>query len=284
MSAWVHHAMSGSDCFAGYNLAMSFQGKRIVVTGGANGIGLAISKGMAAAGGSVWILDLAAENPADAASAIGAQACIADVTDRTSLERAFETVGVPDVVVVNAGIGDLAPLHETTTGLWERTLAVNLSGSFHTLQIAAEKMKPGRKGSIVLMASTNSFDGEANLIAYNATKAGLLGLLHTAANELGPYGIRINAVCPGLIRTRLTAGSFSKSGVISDYFAHVALGRGGEPEEVAQAVLFLASDFASYITGTTLVVDGGQLASKFGTWGKENDNFDGQRWIRKAGE
>jgi NAD(P)-dependent dehydrogenase (short-subunit alcohol dehydrogenase family) len=202
--------------------------------------------------------------------------------DRPSLESAFDEAGVPDVVVVNAGISRAASLPETTADLWNRTLAVNLSGAFHTVQIAAERMKRARKGSIVLTASTNSFDGEANLVAYNASKAGLLGIIRTAANELGPYGIRINAVCPGLIRTRLTASSFSNSGVISEYFKHIALGRGGEPEEVAQAVMFLASDWASYITGTTLVVDGGQMASKFGTWGKETDSFDGQRWTRGA--
>jgi Enoyl-(Acyl carrier protein) reductase/Plasmid encoded RepA protein len=150
------------------------------------------------------------------------------------------------------------------------------------LLLVKARMKRVRKGSIVLTASTNSFDGEADLIAYNASKAGLLGILRTAANELGPYGIRINAVCPGLIRTRLTASSFSNPNVISDYFKHLALGRGGEPDEVAEAVMFLASDWASYITGTTLVVDGGQMASKFGTWGKETDKFDGQRWTRDA--
>jgi NAD(P)-dependent dehydrogenase (short-subunit alcohol dehydrogenase family) len=259
---------------------MNFQGKKVVVTGGANGIGLAISKGFATAGGSVWIFDLASENPASVAQSIGAQSCIADVKDRHSLESAFDKVGVPAVVVVNAGISGIASFSETTVEHWNRTLAVNLSGAFHTVQIAAERMQPARKGTIVLTASTNSFDGEADLIAYNASKAGLLGILHTAANELGPYGIRINAVCPGLIRTRLTASSFSNPSVISDYFKHIALGRGGEPEEVAQAVLFLASDLASYITGTTLVVDGGQMAAKFGTWGKEADSFDGQRWTR----
>jgi NAD(P)-dependent dehydrogenase (short-subunit alcohol dehydrogenase family) len=260
---------------------MIFNGKSAIVTGGANGIGLAISKGIAAAGGSVWIFDLASENPGVAAQSIGAQACIADVTDRRSLESAFDQAAIPDVVVINAGIARIASLAETSADLWDRTLAVNLSGAFHTVQIAAERMLRARKnGSIVLTASTNSFDGEADLIAYNSTKAGLLGLLHTAANELGPYGIRVNAVCPGLIRTRLTASSFSNPAVLSDYFKHIALGRGGEPEEVAQAVMFLASDRASYITGTTLVVDGGQLASKFGTWGKATDTFDGQRWIR----
>jgi NAD(P)-dependent dehydrogenase (short-subunit alcohol dehydrogenase family) len=261
---------------------MTFHGKNVVVTGGANGIGLAISRSIAGAGGSVWIFDLESENPTEAARSLGAQACIADVTDRPSLERAFDQAGVIDVVVVNAGIGPVASLAETTADLWNRVLDVNLSGAFHTVQIAAERMKRSRKGSIVLTASTNSFDGEADLVAYNASKAGLLGILHTAANELGPYGIRINAVCPGLIRTRLTASSFSNPSVISDYFKHIALGRGGEPEEVAQAVMFLASDAASYITGTTLVVDGGQMAAKFGTWGKETDSFDGQRWTRRG--
>jgi len=262
---------------------MNLQGKHVVVTGGANGIGLAISRAMAAAGGSVSIFDLASESPQEAAKRIpGAQAEIADVTDRRSLESAFHAVPAPDVVAVNAGIGPLAALELTTAEVWNRTLAVNLSGAFHTVQIAAERMKRARKkgGAMVITASTNSFDGEADLIAYNASKAGLLGIVHTAANELGPYGIRINAVCPGLIRTRLTAASFAKPEIISEYFKDIALGRGGEPEEVAQAVLFLASDLASYITGTTLVVDGGQMASKFGTWGKETDHFDGQRWTR----
>lgn len=259
---------------------MNFEGKTVVVTGGANGIGLAIARSIAAAGGSVWIFDLASESPREAASSIGAKACIADVTDPQSLANAFERAGTPDVVVANAGIGQASSLHETTPELWSRTLAVNLTGAFNTVQIATERMKLARKGSIVMTASTNSFDGEAHLIAYNAAKAGLLGILHTAANELGPYGIRVNAVCPGLIRTRLTASSFANSTVLSDYFRHIALGRGGEPDEVAQAVLFLASDLASYITGTTLVVDGGQMASKFGTWGQASDSFDGQRWSR----
>jgi NAD(P)-dependent dehydrogenase (short-subunit alcohol dehydrogenase family) len=259
---------------------MNFHGSKVVVTGGANGIGLAVSRNIAAAGGRVWIFDVESEKPAEAAERIGTQARIADVTDRSSLERAFAEVDVPDVVVVNAGIGGLAAVEETTPEHWSRTLAVNLTGAFHTLQIAGQRMKSAGKGSIVLTASTNSFDGEADLVAYNASKAGLLGLLRTAANEWGPYGIRINAVCPGLIRTRLTAASFSNPEILSEYFRHIALGRGGEPDEVAYAVMFLASNMASYITGTTLVVDGGQMASKYGTWGKEGDRFDGQRWIR----
>jgi NAD(P)-dependent dehydrogenase (short-subunit alcohol dehydrogenase family) len=139
-------------------------------------------------------------------------------------------------------------------------------------------MKPRRTGSIVITASTNSYDGEALLTAYNASKAGILGLLHTVANELGPYGIRINAVCPGLIRTRLTQRHFDDPTVLKDYFRHIPLGRGGEPEEVANASAFLASDLASFITGATLFVDGGQMASKFGTWNEQSAEFSGGRW------
>lgn len=257
-----------------------FQGKQAVVTGGASGIGFAVASRIAEAGGSVWIFDLPDTNPEAIAASIGAQACAVDAVDRSAVRQAFAAIPDPSIIIVNAGIAATGSLLETTPELWNRTLAVNLTGAFYMVQTAAEHMKRRRGGSIVLTASTNSYDGEQNLTAYNASKAGLLGILHTAANELGPYGIRINAVCPGLIRTRLTAESFSNSEFLSEYFRQTPLGRGGEPEEVAQAILFLASDLASYITGATLFVDGGQMASKFGAWGKEGDKFDGQRWIR----
>jgi NAD(P)-dependent dehydrogenase (short-subunit alcohol dehydrogenase family) len=259
---------------------MNFHGKNVVVTGGANGIGFAICRSFVTSGASVWMLDLESENPGEVARGIGAQGCLADVSDRASLENAFSQIPVPHVVVVNAGIGRIASVEETTPDLWNRTLAVNLSGAFHTLQIAGRRMRDAHRGAVVLTASTNSFDGEPDLVAYNASKSALLGLLRTVANEWGPYGIRVNAVCPGLIRTRLTASSFSNPSVLSDYFKQIPLGRGGEPEEVAQAVMFLASDLASFITGATLVVDGGQMASKYGTWGKENDRFEGDHWVR----
>lgn len=260
---------------------IDFTEKRAIVTGGANGIGLAIARRLASSGAAVSILDLATEKPADVAKSFGAQGYEADVTNRRSLESAFDRAGVPDVAIIAAGISNPTSLRETTEEIWNRTLAVNLSGAFHTLQLVGHKMEQ-RGGSIVLIASTNSYDGEPNLTAYNASKAGLLGLLHTAANELGPYGIRVNAVCPGLIRTRLTAPVFADSKGLAAYFRHIPLGRGGEPEEVANAVLFLSSDAASYITGATLLVDGGQMASKFGTWTEENAKFDGQRWERKS--
>jgi NAD(P)-dependent dehydrogenase (short-subunit alcohol dehydrogenase family) len=245
-------------------MPFDFSGKKAIVTGGASGIGRATSDLLRSGGAEVTEVDRET-----------------DVTNRAALERAFEEAGEFDIVIANAGIGSQAALTETTDELWDSTLAVNLTGVFNTVRIAGRLMKPRRSGAIVITASTNSYDGEANLAAYNATKAGLLGILHTAANELGPYGIRVNAVCPGLIRTPLTEAHFSNPELLKDYFRHIPLGRGGEASEVANAIVFLASDDASYITGAALLVDGGQMAAKFGTWSEESGEFSVDRWRLK---
>jgi NAD(P)-dependent dehydrogenase (short-subunit alcohol dehydrogenase family) len=252
-------------------MSLDFHGKVAVVTGGANGIGLAAATKLAAGGARVWIFDRESP-PAEFES------CDVDVTEPASIEAAFERSGAPDVLVANAGVGSEAELADTSREHWDRTIAVNLSGVFHTVRAAAARMKPKRSGSIVLTASTNSYDGEARLTAYNASKAGVLGILHTAANELGPFGIRVNAVCPGLIRTRLTLRHFDNPEILRGYFRHIPLGRGGEAGEVANAIAFLASDLASYITGAALLVDGGQMASKFGTWNEAAAEFTSGRW------
>jgi NAD(P)-dependent dehydrogenase (short-subunit alcohol dehydrogenase family) len=256
-------------------------GKSAVITGGANGIGFAAARLLAAHGASVWIFDLERENPAEAARKIGAQWRAVDVTHRETLDAAFAVAGAPNILIVNAGVASEAEFCEHSQTEWDRILAVNLSGAFHSMQAAARLMKPRQTGSIVLTASTNSYDGEARLAAYNASKAGLLGLVHTAANELGPYQIRVNAVCPGLIRTRLTEAHFANPEILRNYFRHIPLGRGGEADEVAQAIVFLASRNASYITGATLFVDGGQMASKFGTWSDDTAEFRDGRWELK---
>ena len=261
-----------------------FAGKTAVVTGGANGIGNAAARALASGGARVWIFDLECENPSQAGQALGGAGCAVDVTDAASIESAFAQTGPPDIVVANAGVGIEKDLTDTPADLWERTLAINLTGVFHTVQAAARLMKPRRAGAVVLTASTNSYDGEARLTAYNASKAGILGILHTAANELGPYGIRVNAVCPGLIRTRLTQRHFDAPEVLRDYFRHIPLGRGGEADEVGAAVAFLASGLASYITGAALLVDGGQMASKFGTWNEESAVFADGRWTLRSGD
>lgn len=259
-------------------MELDLSGRLALVTGGVNGIGRAIAEALVACRAHVFVADLPCERPAERAPEFGAVGLEADVSEPESLGAAFAAAGPLDIVVANAGVVSQAPLEATSAELWERTLRVNLSGAFHTVRLAAAQMKPRRRGAIVLTASTNSYDGEPDLSAYNATKAGLLGLLHTAAGELGPYGIRVNAVCPGLIRTRLTAGHFSQGGLLKEYFRHIPLGRGGRPEEVAAAVAFLASDLASFITGATLLIDGGQMATKFGTWNESSADFTGDHW------
>ena len=245
---------------------IDFSSQHAIVTGGSSGIGAAIVSALTQAGASVHIIDKQA-NPA------------VDVSDPAALDVAFARLPCPDIVIANAGTASLHAIEETPIEEWRRVIGVNLTAVYQTVQLAARRMKPRRRGAIVLTASTNSYDGEPMLSAYNASKAGVLGILHTAAAELGPYGIRVNAVCPGLIRTPLTQSSFDNPRVLKDYFRHMPLGRGGEPQEVASAVAFLASDLASYITGAALLVDGGQLASKFGTWSEDHADFIADRWV-----
>lgn len=262
-------------------MLLNFQNKTAVVTGGANGIGLATARLLRGSGAQVWIFDIEAERPQEVAASFNARGASVDVTDRWSLERAFEAVGDHDILVANAGSVLVKQFPDTKPEEWDRIIAVNLTSAFHCVQLSAANMKKRKRGSIVLTASTNSYDGESNLIAYNASKAGLLGILHTAANELGPHQIRVNAVAPGLIRTRLTERMFESTRATRNYFRHMPLGRAGQPEEVASAIAFLASDAASYITGVALPVDGGQLATKFGTWNEETADFFGDRWWLK---
>lgn len=260
-------------------MRIDLAGRTALVTGGANGIGLAVVRALRDCGAGVWLADLPREQPQEAAEREGVAGGVeVDVTSRHSVEAALRTLPAVEIVIANAGATYEALIEDTPESEWDRLIAVNLTGAFHTVQAAARSMKPLRKGAIVVTASTNSFDGERLLTAYNATKHGVLGIVHTAANELGPYGIRVNAVCPGFIRTRLTKEGFNNPDFMREYTRHLALGRGGEPHEVAQAVAFLASPLASYITGAHLLVDGGQMAAKFGIWDESIGRFTTDHW------
>jgi 3-oxoacyl-[acyl-carrier protein] reductase len=242
-----------------------FAGKGALVTGAAQGMGRAIAKRLLEEGASVVLFDLDAslvESAVRELADIGRGVAVAgDVSRREDVARAVaicvEELGAIDVLVAQAGIADLCPLLEIRDEDWERILAVNLSGVFRSVQEAGRAMAKAGRGSIVVTASTNAFFVEQHTAHYSATKGGIVTFVKNAALDLGMHGIRVNAVCPGIIRTRLGLPLIEDPVAGPDYLRHVPLGRFGEPEEIANAILFLASDEASYVTGEALVVDGG---------------------------
>jgi len=176
---------------------------------------------------------------------------------RRAVERCVERFGGLNVLVANAGLTAVQPLLDIDDASWRRVLDVNLTGTFLCIQEAARVMARSGGGAVVVTASTNAFWVEANLAAYNASKGGVVALVRTAALDLAPYGIRVNAVEPGVVRTRLAAFVTEDPEAAADYLKRIPLNRFAEPADVADAILFLASKEAAYITGQTLVLDGG---------------------------
>jgi 3-oxoacyl-[acyl-carrier protein] reductase len=248
-----------------------FTDKIAIVTGGGGEIGRATAKRLAQEGAIVAVVDLKHELAEQAAAEIVAArgqawAWQTDVARRDQVEamtgEVLQRHGRIDVLCNIAGIAPPAPFLETTDANWDATIDVNLKGVFFCSQIVARSMVSGGvKGNIVNMASTNGLVGEVGLVAYNASKFGVVGLTMTAAIELAPRGIRVNAVAPGMIRTRLSQAVLDADPELArTYFQDkIPMARFGEPDEVAAAIAFLASDDAGFITGHSLVVDGGQL-------------------------
>jgi NAD(P)-dependent dehydrogenase (short-subunit alcohol dehydrogenase family) len=251
----------------------ALQNKIALVTGAASGIGRASALLFAAEGATIIALDRAAEVEATAAAirSSGGRA-IALVKDSSSekevsdaVELAVREYGGLDVCYANAGIsGGLVPFFEETVERWTEVLAVNLIGTFLAAKYAALAMVKKQRGSIICTASVAGLRSGAGGLPYSASKAGVISLVQTAANQLTGTGVRINAICPGLIETGMTRpifeqararGSERKIGQLNP------LRRPGIPEEIAQTALFLASDASSYVNGQAIAVDGGLSTS-----------------------
>jgi NAD(P)-dependent dehydrogenase (short-subunit alcohol dehydrogenase family) len=226
------------------------QDRVAVVTGGGRGIGLSIAQALTANGARVATLDL---TPPEVPGILGLEA---DVSDEAAVDAAFDEIerrlGTPSVLVLNAGIMPLVRLEETSTQLWERTLAINLTGSF----LVARRTLPGMRalgyGRVIAIGAAAGKSGGARSAAYAASKAGLMTLAKSIAMEYAKDGITANIVAPALIDTEARAGA-------RDLASRVPVGRLGTPEEVAALVVFLASGESGYITGEVVDINGGSL-------------------------
>jgi NAD(P)-dependent dehydrogenase (short-subunit alcohol dehydrogenase family) len=243
-----------------------------LITGGAAGIGRAAARAFAARGARVAIADLKASEGKEVAAAIareGGQAIFveADVSQRADVARLLEATlaafGRLDVAFNNAGIeGTLASTADCTEENFDRTLGVNLKGTWLCMrEEIAQMLRQGEGGAIVNMSSVAGLVGFANLPAYVASKHGVIGLTRAAALEYAATGIRINAVCPGVIHTEMIDRVTGRDPAIEKQFVDLEpMGRMGTPEEIADAAVWLASSAASFVTGHALAIDGGLVA------------------------
>jgi NAD(P)-dependent dehydrogenase (short-subunit alcohol dehydrogenase family) len=266
------HAMTAdTDPTRTVDLGFGLEDKVAVVSGGARGIGRAAAAALAAAGAAVAILDrdaATAETTARAITAMGQAVSVhtADVTDEAELERAFATIiehrGGIDILVNSAGIGLRHPAVDHPLADWDKVVAVNLTGVFLCSRIAARNMISRGGGAIVNLASIMGFSGGGLYpnVSYQATKGAVVNMTRALAVEWAQAGIRVNAVAPTWVRTHLTAAVLDHPGIIDRIAELTPLRRLATAEEVAHAILFLASPAAAMITGHTLPVDGGFLA------------------------
>lgn len=251
-------------------------GKVAVVTGASSGIGRGIALAFAEQGAAVVVADRQAEPreggtpTAEAITAGGGTATFArcDVTDGDDVDRALdaaEQLGGLDVLVNNAGILRPGPFLEFSMDAFDETMAVNVRAVFQACQAAARRMVAGRGGSIVNLSSYAGFQGSAGIAAYAASKGAVRLLTYALADELGPHGVRVNAIHPGLIDTAINhidVPVLDEAGEPGDELrASIPLRRQAQPMEVGTAAVFLASDMASYVNGVSLPVDGGMFRS-----------------------
>lgn len=240
--------------------------RNAVVTGGGSGIGAATSLKLAADGMAVAVWDRNIESAKAIAQEIASRggkaiAFQVDVVDQASVERvaalSAKALGDITVLVNNAGVRDLIPFFDLTVADWNKVLQVNLTGPFLCAKALAPQMKQLGNGVIVNMGSITSLMSRPDRTAYVASKSGLRGLTHSLAEDLGPYGIRVNAIAPGFISTPLQATAHAHA-ASQNVEERIPLRRKGTPEDIADVVSFLCSEASRYITGTIIPVDGGR--------------------------
>jgi len=242
-------------------------GRVALVTGGASGIGLASTRRFVAEGARVVVGDIddaalaaVADELGDAVATVRCDVTVED--DIAGLaETALDRFGGLDIALANAGTASLGPVTDMDLAEWSRVLDVNLTGPMLTIKHAGRRMARG--GSIIVTASLNAVQAGNGMGAYCTSKAGVAMLAQVAAIELGPAGIRVNAIGPGLVATTLTQGAFAIPGVVAEYEENTLLGRHAQPEEVANLIAFLASDEAGFITGGLHLVDGGAQTMRY---------------------
>jgi glucose 1-dehydrogenase len=250
-------------------MSVPLSGQWAVVTGGTKGIGFAVAQRFLDAGGNVVIAARSAEGLAAArdelVKSVGdgqqVETQVVDIADEASIESMFDQLRADlpqlDVFVANAGAGSLQPFLEISREVWDSTIGLNLTGTFLCVQKAARLMKegPSTNRSIIVVSSIRAVGTRPGTLPYSVAKAGLNQLVRVAAYELAPEGIRVNALSPGITATPLTDAN-------PDTFARmvqtVPVGRAGAPADMAHAALYLADPASAYVTGTNLVVDGGE--------------------------
>ncbi|NIY76360.1 SDR family oxidoreductase [Thalassospira sp. HF15] len=243
-----------------------------LITGGGSGVGAVMARMLADAGVKVVVSGRRSDVLAEVAEHQNISAIVADVTDETSVRDMYTTmvdvVGTPDLVIANAGMAESAPVGKTSVDLWQRTMDVNLTGTFLTFREGLAVMDPAKPGRLISIASTAGLKGYAYVTAYCAAKHGVVGLVKGMAAELASSPITINAVCPGFMETPMLAKSVenivAKTGMSADA-ARTSLAKINpqnrfiQPEEVAETVMWLCSPNAASITGQTISVSGGEV-------------------------
>ncbi len=242
-----------------------FDGRVAVITGGVSGIGAATARLLAREGARLVLADINEAAGAEMVAELGpdqASFIRCDVSVKGDIEAlinaAVEAHDRIDILFNNAGIGSFGTSVEMDAEQWERVIAIDLHSVFYACHAAIPHMKPG--SAIVNTASISGLGGDYRFAAYNAAKGGVINYTRALAMDHARDGIRVNALCPGLIDTPITAGMKEIPGLVEDWVSRIPMGRAAQPEEMAEVVAFLASDAASYVTGTIMVADGGTTA------------------------